>query len=343
MTQQFASDNTAGMCPEALAAFVRANETGHEEAYGADPWTQKVCDRIRKVFETDCEVFFVFNGTAANALVLASMCPSYHSVICHEKSHIQNDECGAPGFFSGGLTLLAGHGENGKLTPEIIDELVAKRDDIHAPKPKAISLTQATECGTIYSLAELKAISATAKHHNLPIQMDGARFANALVTLNVSPADMTWRVGVDALVFGGTKNGLPAGEAVVFFNTALAEGFASRLKQSGQLASKMRFITAPWLGILDHDVWLKNARHANAMAQRLYDRVKLIKGVDVMFEVQVNSVFLDLSEPVRKALWAKGWAFYAFIGASGCRFMCSWDLRPDTVDRLCTDIEDLCT
>jgi len=341
MTQQFASDNAAGVCPEALAAFVKANETGHEVPYGDDSWTQKVCDRIRNLFETDAEVFFVFNGTAANSLVLASICQSFHSVICHEKAHIDNDECGAPGFFSGGSTLLTAVGPDGKLTPDAINELVTRRRDIHYPKPQAISLTQSTEVGTVYSVPEIQAISKMAKRHNLHIHMDGARFANAVASLNVSPADITWRAGVDVLVFGGTKNGLPVGEAVVFFNKDLAVDFAYRLKQAGQLASKMRFISAPWLGLLENDVWLKNARHANAMATKLYDRVKDIPSVNVMFDPQANGVFLDLTKDVREGLWAKGWKFYAFIGARGCRFMCAWDLQPETVDRLCDDIKEL--
>lgn len=341
MAQQFASDNTAGVCPEAMEAFVRANETGHEVSYGEDSWTHQVCDRIRDVFETDCEVFFVFNGTAANALVLASLCRSYHSVICHEKAHIETDECGAPEFFSGGAKLLTASGADGKLTPDAIEKLATQRTDIHYPKPKAISLTQATEVGTVYTVAEVRAIAEVAKRHNLSIHMDGARFANAVASLNVSPADITWRAGVDVLVFGGTKNGLPVGEAVVFFNKALAEDFAYRAKQAGQLASKMRFISAPWLGVLADDVWLKYARHANAMAGRLYRRVKDLAGAQVLFEPQANGVFVELPKAVREGLKTRGWLFYTFIGEGGCRFMCSWDLLPETVDRLADDIIDL--
>lgn len=341
MSQQFASDNTAGVCPEAMAAFLKANETGHELSYGEDSWTAEVCDRMRDMFETDCDVFFVFNGTAANALVLASLCQSFHSVICHEKAHVETDECGAPEFFSGGSKLLTATGEYGKLTPEAIEKLATQRTDMHYPKPQAISLTQATEVGTVYSIEEVRAISTVAKRHNLKIHMDGARFANAVATLGCKPADITWRSGVDVLVFGGTKNGLPMGEAVVFFNKAMATDFAYRLKQAGQLASKMRFISAPWLGLLDDDVWLKNARNANAMARRLYDRVKDLPHADVMFEPQANGVFIELPKSVREGLWAKGWKFYTFIGEGGCRFMCSWDLVPDTVDRLADDMETL--
>jgi len=341
MNQQFASDNTAGVCPEAMAAFLRANETGHEVSYGDDTWTHQVCDRIRELFETECEVFFVFNGTAANSLVLAHMCQPYHSVICHEKAHVETDECGAPEFFSGGSKLLTAAGEDGKLSPQAIEDVATRRSDIHYPKPQAISLTQATEVGTVYTVAEVKAISAVAKRLDLKIHMDGARFANAVATLGCSPADITWRAGVDVLVFGGTKNGLPVGEAIVFFDKALAKDFAYRLKQAGQLASKMRFISAPWLGLLDDDVWLKNARHANAMAQRLYGRVKGLDGAQVLFEPQANGVFIELPKAVREGLWAKGWKFYTFIGEGGCRFMCSWDLLPETVDRLADDLQSL--
>ncbi|MCW8916268.1 MAG: low specificity L-threonine aldolase [Magnetovibrio sp.] len=341
MSQQFASDNTAGVCPEAMEAFVRANSTGHEISYGDDSWTTQVCDRIREVFESDCEVFFVFNGTAANSLVLGAMCQSYHSVICHDKAHIETDECGAPEFFSGGSKLLVAPGENGKLTPGEIEDLATKRTDMHYPKPKAISLTQATEVGTVYSVEEVRAIATMAQHHGLHIHMDGARFANAVAHLGVSPAEITWRVGVDVLVFGGTKNGLPVGEAVVFFNKALAEDFQYRVKQAGQLASKMRFISAPWLGLLADDVWLKYAAHANAMAQRLYERVRDVAGAKVLFKPQANGVFVELSPHVRDGLLDKGWKFYTFIGEGGCRFMCSWDLLPETVDRLADDIEAL--
>ncbi|MEG3620336.1 low specificity L-threonine aldolase [Magnetovibrio sp. PR-2] len=341
MEQQFASDNTAGVCAEAMEAFVRANETGHEISYGDDSWTQKVCDRIRALFETDCEVFFVFNGTAANSLTLAAMCQSYHSVICLEKAHIETDECGAPEFFSGGSKLLTAPGQDGKLTPGEIEHLATKRTDMHYPKPKAVSLTQATELGTVYTVEEIRAIAAMAKRHSLYIHMDGARFANAVAHLGVSPADVTWRAGVDVLVFGGTKNGLPVGEAVVFFNKTLAQDFQYRVKQAGQLASKMRFISAPWLGLLKDDVWLKNAAHANAMAQRLYHRIKDVVGAKILFEPQANGVFVELPEPVRNGLWDKGWKFYTFIGDGVCRFMCAWDLRPETVDRLADDIEAL--
>lgn len=342
MSQHFASDNYAGVCPEALKWLIEANQSGHEPAYGDDQWTHRVCDAIRDLFETDCEVFYVFNGTAANSLALASLCQSYHSVICHEVAHIETDECGAPEFFSNGAKLLAAQGENGKLTPAAIESFITKRSDIHYPRPQVVSITQSTEVGTVYSLDEIRAISDIAHQNGLTVHMDGARFANAVATLGVSPADVTWRAGVDVLCFGGTKNGLPVGEAVVFFKKELAKDFAYRVKQAGQLASKMRFISAPWLGLLENDVWLKNARHANAMAERLHAALLKIPQAEIMFPRESNAVFVKLPESAVEKLRAGGWRFYQFIGEGGCRFMCSWDIEPTMVDKLAAAIAEAC-
>lgn len=342
MSQSFASDNYAGVCPEALNWLIEANRSGHEPAYGADPWTQRVCDAIRVLFKTDCEVFYVFNGTAANSLALASLCQSYHSVICTDVAHIETDECGAPEFFSNGSKLLATQGVNGKLTPQAIEALITRRSDIHYPKPQVVSITQSTEVGTVYQIDEIRAISDMAHQYGLTVHMDGARFANAVATLNADPADVTWRAGVDVLCFGGTKNGLPVGEAVVFFNKELARDFAYRVKQAGQLASKMRFISAPWLGLLENDVWLRNARHANAMAERLHDALIRIPQVEIMFPRESNAVFARLPQTAIKTLHAAGWQFYEFIGAGGCRLMCAWDTSPEMVDKLAAAIAAAC-
>lgn len=341
--QQFASDNYAGVCPEALEAFCRANETGHECAYGDDSWTTQVCDRIRDLFETDCEVFFVFSGTAANSLALAAMCQSYHSVICHELAHIETDECGGPEFFSNGSKLLTAGGAHGKLNADVIEQLVIRRSDIHYPKPKVVSVTQATETGTVYSVDELQAIASIAKRRDLRVHMDGARLANAVAALDVTPAEITWRAGIDVLCLGGTKNGLPVGDAIVFFKRELAQDFAYRVKQSGQLASKMRFISAPWLGLIENDVWLRNARHANAMARRLSNAIKDLRGIEILFPQQANAIFVSLPPAVEARLRMNGWRFYSFIGSGGCRFMCAWDTSPETVDRLAEDIANACS
>ena len=338
--QHFASDNYAGVCPEALAAFVAAN-AGHAPAYGEDDWTRKVSDRLRELFETDCDVYFVFNGTAANSLALAALCQSYHSVICHQLAHVETDECGAPEFFSNGAKLLAVGGEQGKLTPAAIVEAVTRRSDIHHPKPKVVTLTQATEVGTVYRPDELRALADAAHERGLRVHMDGARFANAVAGLGLSPAEMTWRAGVDVLCFGGTKMGLPVGEAVVFFDRRLAEDFSYRCKQAGQLASKMRFLSAPWLGILENGTWLRHAAHANAMARRLAAGVAEVAGLPALFPVDANGVFVRLPGRIEEGLRERGWLFYNFIGAGGARFMCGWDTAPETVDRLVGDVREL--
>jgi len=337
-TQQFASDNYSGMCPEALDYTAKANER-HEVAYGDDPWTTKVSNRLRELFEIDCEVYFVFNGTAANSLALSSLCQSYHSIICHGLAHVETDECGAPEFFSNGSKILPAEGDNGKLTPDAIEQLVKKRSDIHYPKPKVVSLTQATEVGTVYAKDELLEIRNVADKHSLKIHMDGARFANAVAALNVKPKAITWQCGVDVLCFGGTKNGLSVGEVIIFFRKEQAEDFDYRCKQAGQLASKMRFLSAPWLGLLENDVWLKNAGNANQRAADLAHQLQKIPGISIMFPQQANSVFVEMPPPVIEHLHKQGWHFYTFIGAGGARFMCSWDTTKESVSALISDIK----
>lgn len=338
--RQFASDNWAGICPEALRALERAN-AGHASAYGNDAWTQEAADLIRAVFETRCEVFFVFNGTAANSLALASLCQSYHSIICHEIAHVETDECGAPEFFSNGTKILTIPGEQGKMTPEGIERVVKRRSDIHYPKPRAVSLTQSTEVGTVYSPAELKAIQAVAKTLNLRVHMDGARFANAAASFGGKPKAITWQAGVDILCFGGSKNGIGVGDAVVFFDPALAAEFDYRCKQAGQLASKMRFLSAPWVGLLKDGAWLRHAAHANALAARLAAALRQIAEVNVMFPCQANAVFVELPAAVINGLWKRGWFFYNFIGRGGCRLMCAWDTTEADVDAFVADLKSL--
>lgn len=330
--RQFASDNYSGVCPEAWDALQAAN-SGHAPAYGDDEWTQKASDMIRDLFEIDCEVFFVFNGTAANSLSISSMCKSYHSILCADSSHVETDECGAPEFFSNGTKLLLLKTQNGKIAPDTIEYMVKRRTDIHFPKPKVLSLTQATEVGTVYKVDELRPVMAMARKHNLSVHMDGARFANATATLGLAPKSFTWEVGVDVLCFGGTKIGMPIGDAVVFFRKELAEEFAWRCKQAGQLCSKMRFISAGWVGMLENDAWLKHARHSNAMAQKLYEKMKPLPGVNILFEPTANSIFAELNPQTAESLRADGWRFYDFIG-NGSRFMCSWDTTDQDIDDL---------
>jgi threonine aldolase len=330
---QFASDNYAGICPEGLQAMHSAN-AGFVSSYGDDPWTERACRHLREVFETDCQVFFVFNGTAANSLALASLCRSYHSVICHELAHVETDECGAPEFFSNGTKLLHVNGPEGKFDLAEVERAITRRSDIHYPRPKVLSLTQATEVGTVYTPDEIRAASDLARFHGLRVQMDGARFANAVVSLDVAPADITWKAGVDVLCLGGAKNGMAVGEAVVFFDRELAFEFDYRCKQAGQLASKMRFISAPWIGMLESGAWLNNARHANDCAALLERLLSEINGVSIMYPRQANSVFVAMPETITADLRSAGWHFYSFIGSGGARFMCSWQTAESDVLQL---------
>jgi threonine aldolase len=338
--RHFASDNYSGVCPEAWAAMAEAN-TGHEVSYGNDLWTQRAADLLRDIFEKDCEVFFVFNGTAANSLSLASLCQSYHSILCHELAHVETSECGAPEFFSNGSKILLLGGPAGKIDPAAITTAVYKRTDIHYPKPRALGLTQATEVGTVYSPAEIQALAEMAKKFGLRVQMDGARFANAVASLDVAPADITWRAGVDVLCFGGSKNGIALGEAVVFFDRELARDFDYRCKQGGQLASKMRFLSAPWLGMLKDGAWLRHARHANQMAARLATGLRTIPGVEIGYPVESNAVFARIPATAEKDLHERGWHFYTGVVTPGeSRLMCSWDTTAEDVDAFIADLRE---
>jgi Threonine aldolase len=328
----FASDNTAGLCPEALAALAEASK-GCCASYGEDSYTARATDMIRELFEADCDVYFVFNGTAANSLALASMCRSYHSVVCHETSHIETDECGAPEFFSNGTKILLTAGEDGKLDGDGLERMISKRSDIHYPKPRVVSLTQPTELGSLYSPDEIRELASRARFRGLRVHMDGARFANAVAAQGVSPAELTWRAGVDVLCFGGIKPGISLSEAVVFFDRELSEEFDYRCKQGGQLASKMRFASAPWAACLESGAWLRNARSANRAASLLANRLKEIPGARIVRPVAANAVFAILAPDVRDRLQAAGWRYYEFIGGAA-RLMTSWQTSDQDVQDL---------
>jgi threonine aldolase len=328
--RQLASDNYAGICPEALAALIEAN-VGHAPGYGDDRWTTEAADLLRDLFGTDCDVYFAFNGTAANSLALASLTRSYHSVLCHETAHVETDECGAPEFFSNGTKVLTMPGEGGKVTPAGVRHLVEKRSDIHYPKPRVVSITQATEQGTVYSVAEVEALGEVARSLGLRVHMDGARFANAVAALGCHPADTTWKAGVDVLCFGGTKNGMAVGEAVVFFDRALAAEFEYRCKQAGQLASKMRFLAAQWVGMLRGGAWLRHARHANEMAALLARELAGAPGVTLLHPVEANAVFARIPVPLLAPLQAETF-FWPWDERAGLvRWMCAFDSRPEDV------------
>lgn len=334
-----ASDNTAGLTPEALAAVVAVNAGSHP-SYGSDAVTERAKQLICELLDTDCAVFFVGSGTVANALALAHVCPSYRAILCHEVAHADTDECGAPEFFSGGSKVLTIRGENGKLIPKEVERVIAQRENLHYSKAGVLSLTQATEWGTLYTPAEIQKLSAVSKQHGLSLHMDGARFANAAAALAVhgySAADFTWRAGVEVLSLGGTKSGMMATEAVVFFDRERARDFDFRIKQAGQLTSKQRFASAQWVAMLQDGAWLRHASHANAMAQQLARGLRAL-GLRILVEPASNGVFVELASGTAEQMRARGWHFYRFIGESGYRLMTSWATEPALLSQFLTEL-----
>ncbi|MGF1609436.1 MAG: threonine aldolase family protein [Kiloniellales bacterium] len=308
-TVNFCSDNVAGAAPEILEALARAGQ-GSAMPYGADDWTRRVERRLAEVFECDLAAFPVATGTAANALGLSLLAPAYGAIYCHEGAHIHEDECGAPEFFSGGAKLIALEGEHGRLDPDDLANAIVGAGDVHHVQPAAVSLSQATEAGTLYRPHEVAAIAEVARAKRLGLQMDGARFANALVAAGCSPAELTWKAGVDVLAFGATKNGALAAEAVVVFRPALAAGFGYRRKRGGHLFSKMRFLSAQLEAYLADDLWLRHARNANAMAARLAAGLTALPGVILRHPVETNELFAALPEALAEGLEAAGFQFY---------------------------------
>ena len=333
----FASDNTAAICPEAWAALEEAN-TKYAPAYGEDEWTAEVCGRIRKIFEVDCDVYFVFTGTAANALGLAQLCQPFHGVICHERAHIQTDEGGAAEFYTRGARLFLTNTTDGKIDLGQTEKLIAQQVELHGHMMRAISVAQATELGTVYTPDEVAEIGGFVRAHQLLLHMDGARFANAVASLGCAPKTITWKAGVDILSFGGTKNGVAAGELVIFFDKRSSRDFQYRVKQAGHLGSKMRFLAAPWLGLLNGDVWLRNARHANQAARQLAQRLRGEVGIEPLFTVESNAVFVRMDDELVRGLEALGWRFYKFIEPDVYRLMCSWATTEEEISSFVADV-----
>jgi threonine aldolase len=333
----FASDNTAAICPEAWIALEQAN-THYASSYGEDEWTAKVCERIRQIFEVDCDVYFVFTGTAANGLGLAQLCQPFHGVICHERAHIQTDEGGAMEFYTRGAKLFLTNTSNGKIDLSEAEKLIAEQVELHGHMMRAISVAQATELGTVYSAAEVEAIGGFVRAHKMLLHMDGARFANAVAWLGCAPKTITWKAGVDILSFGGTKNGVALGELVIFFDKKSSSDFQYRVKQAGHLGSKMRFLAAPWLGLLNGEVWLRNARHANEAARDLAQRLRNEAGMESVFPVESNAVFVQLDDQLVRGLHARGWRFYKFVEPDIYRLMCSWSTTDEEISMLVGDL-----
>ena len=330
---RFLSDNTASACPEILAAINEANR-GLVTAYGDDPWTQRLDAVLGAFFDAEVRAFAVATGTAANSLSLATLSPPYGAIFAHEEAHIATDECGAPGFFSGGAQLTLLRGEHGRLTRDALAEaLDAHPASVHTVQPAVLSLTQATELGTTYRPAEIASLSALAHERGLTVQMDGARLANAIAFLGCHPGDVTWKAGVDVLSFGATKNGALAAEAVVFFDRALVRDFELRRKRAGQLLSKARYVSAQLLAYVESGVWRRNAQRANQLAQR----IGRAAAAYLLHPVEANEVFLQLGSEHKAKLRGAGFEFYDW-GADACgqaRLVVSWDQAEPDVAALC--------
>lgn len=332
VTHDFRSDNTAGAHPLVVEALARA-AVGSTPSYGADPWTARLTERLSDLFETPVTVFPVATGTAANALSLAAVTPPWGAVLCHAESHINGDECGAPELQTGGAKLIGLPGADGKLVPDTVAQAIldAIPGSVHRVQPAALSLTQATEAGTLYRLEEVQALSAVARANRLAVHMDGARFANAVAALGCSPAEITWRAGVDVLSLGATKGGALAAEAIVVFRPEIAETLAFRRKRAGHLFSKMRFLSAQLEAWLEDGLWLRLAAHANAMAARLAAGLAEVPGAEFAYPVEANEIFVRLPEPAIAALETAGFGFYRWDGPL-LRLVTAFDTPAAAVD-----------
>lgn len=332
----FRSDNVAGTAPEIMAALQDANR-GDASAYGGDDYSTRLDAAFSRLFETECRVFPVATGTAANALALACIAPSFGAVYCHQDSHIMVDECNAPEFYTGGAKLVGLAGEQGKIAAATLEAALGQgwSGVQHHPQPAAVSLTQATESGTVYSPDDVAGIAALCRQHGLRLHMDGARFANAVAGLNCSAADLTWRAGVEVLSFGATKNGAMAAEAVVFFKPELAESFLYRRKRGGHLFSKSRFLSVQLLAMLQDGLWLKLAHQANARARELAEGFVRIAGAEIVWPVQANEVFAKLPADKAAAMRSKGALFHTWSEADSLyRFVCAFDKTTEDIAAL---------
>ena len=332
---RFFSDNASPAHPKVLEAIAAANRM--DTAYDGDEWSQRLDGVFSDLFKTEVRAFWVTTGTAANCLALAALCPPYRSILCHRDAHIEVDEAGAPAFFTGGAKLVLLDGEGAKITPDAIDAACdAIRDDVHQVQPAAISITNATEYGLVYRAAEVAAIGELAKRRGLAFHMDGARLANALVSTGESLADVTWRAGVDALSFGFVKNGGLNAEALIIFRTELAGEIAVRRKRAGHLLSKGRYLAAQMLAMLDGDLWLENARAANAAAQQLARAAPQ----RLVYPVEANEIFLKVSDDEAQRLQAMGYDFYEW-GPGQIRLVTSWDQQGAAIEGLAAAIAGL--
>ena len=329
---KFASDNVAGACPEVLDAVIKANE-GDSTPYGNDQISTELQDKFSEIFEKEVIVFPTASGTAANALALSTMTPSFGNIYCHKLSHINTDECGAPEFYTGGGKLVTLQGVKGKITANELDESITGAGIVHHTQPSSVSITQVCETGEVYQLDEIKKISDVTHKHNLNMHMDGARFANALVSLDCSPAEMTWKSGIDVLSFGATKNGCLAAEAIIFFKKDLVGNTAFLMKRAGHLLSKMRFVSAQLDAYISNDVWLKNARHANKMGKRLSEGLNNYSDINLSYPTEANEVFATFPKNKIEHLNSEGYTINEDEwDGKAVRLVTAWNTKDNDVD-----------
>ncbi len=329
---QFASDNVTGACPEVLEAILKAND-GDRTPYGNDQISTDLQNKFSEIFEKPVIVFPTASGTASNALALSTMTPSFGNIYCHRFAHINTDECGAPEFYTGGAKLVNIYGVDGKITAKELDENVIGKDIVHHTQPSSVSITQLTETGEAYQLDEIKEISDVAHHHKLNIHMDGARFANALVSLNCSPAEMTWKSGIDVLSFGATKNGCLAAEAIIFFKPELVGNLPFLMKRAGHLLSKMSFVSAQLDAYISNGVWLKNAKHANLMGKKLSNGLNKYPEIKLAYPTHANEIFVKIPEKIIKQLNSEGYTINDDEwDGKAVRLVTAWNTDPNDID-----------
>jgi threonine aldolase len=333
---RFFSDNAAPACPEVMAALQAANRI--DTAYDGDEWSRRLDGVFSDLFGTEVAALWVATGTAANALALAALCPPHGSIVCHRDAHIQNDECGAPEFYTHGAKLLLAEGTGAKLTPETVGALLdSVRNDVHQTQPHTLSITNATEYGLVYSADETSALGELARARGLNFHVDGARFANAVVRTGASPAELSWEAGADALSFGFTKNGGMSADMLIFFKPELKAAALYRRKRAGHLLSKGRFLAAQVLAMLEDDIWLRNARAANAAAARLAEAAGPER---LLLPVEANELFIRATPAEAQCLRDQGFDFYDW-GPGEARLVTSWDTDPAAVDKLAAAIRAL--
>ncbi len=330
---KFASDNVAGACPEVLEALLKANE-GDCTPYGNDQLSIDLQKKFSEIFEKDVIVFPTTSGTAANALALSTMTPVFGNIYCHKLSHINTDECGAPEFYTGGAKLVTLNGVMGKVTSEELEDKIGGFGIVHHTQPSSVSITQLCETGEVYQLEEIKKISEVAHKHKLNMHMDGARFANALVSLKTTPAQMTWKSGIDVLSFGATKNGCLAAEAIIFFKPELVGNLPFLMKRAGHLLSKMRFISAQLDAYISNDVWLRNAKHANKMGKILSEGL-MSSNINLAYPVAANEVFVKFPREIIEYLNTKGYKMNEEeLDGKAVRLVTSWNTKESDVNHL---------